>query len=220
MKQHFKFIVAIAILMNLSVGSKAIAEDSKWFLRSNLGISNLSDFSANSESVFGASVVADIRLGSGQVAGLGIGYRLNSNISTEFAWEYRSNDSEVSLANGKRFEEGNYASNTFFLNALYHFDSVTKWRPYIGIGLGWLQEIDIDLESSGQEFSYSANGDIGFQIMGGVDYRLSDTWQLQAELRFSDFSDIKLESENGSIGSFNNFEYSPMTFQLALVYAF
>jgi len=220
MKQYFKFIVFAIIVTSTSLGNQLYAKDSSWYLRSNLGISNLSDFSANSNSVLGATGEADIRLGSGQVAGLGIGYRYNHNLSAELAWEYRSNDSDVSLANGNRFREGNYASNTFFLNAIYHFDSASRWQPYVGVGLGWIQEIDIDLETADSEFSFSGNGDVGFQIMGGVDYRLNDVWRLQTELRLSDFSDLTLESESGSTGDFNGFEYSPTTFQIALVYSF
>ena len=91
---------------------------------------------------------------------------------------------------------------------------------YVGAGLGWLQEIDIDLEGNGPEQSYSGDGDIGVQLFLGADYALSDAWALQGEVRYARFSDIDLDGEARAEGSLTGLDYEPLTLQLGIVYRF
>ncbi|MBX2848791.1 MAG: porin family protein [Acidiferrobacterales bacterium] len=216
---YFKATLVTATFATL-LPNIANADDHGWFLRPNIGLSTLSDQTADSSGVLGATGQADINVDSGFVAGLGVGYRYNSNLAIELAWEYRTNDSSVILDNGVSVEESNYASNTFFLNAIYNFDSSNSWQPYVGAGLSWIQEVDIDLEVAGIESSFSSEGDLGFQVFAGIGYELNDHWQLQAELRYGSIGDIDLEAELNTLGSFSGADYDPTTVQLGLVYSF
>jgi len=215
------YIKSIAVMTACLVSNPLIAaEEGAWFARPIIGLSNLSDLNASGVGVDGANGSTLINLDSGFVAGLGLGYQYNDNLAAEIAWEFRSNDSSVILPNGTEFSDGNYASNTFFLNGMYYFDSSTQWQPYLGAGLAWIQEIDIDLEGGGRALSYSADGEFGFQLFAGLDYDLSDRLAVAAELRYTSFSDLELLPEEGAVGRFTGFEYEPTTLGLSLRYKF
>lgn len=222
MKHHIRSVAvkSTCILSVLLSPTVFAADDRGWFLKPNVGLSNLSDLSASVTGIGAFDGSADISTDSGFVAGLGLGYRYNSNWAAEIAWEYRTNDSAVTLSDGTLFSEGDYASNTFFLNGIYSFDSSSAWTPYLGAGISWVQEIDIDLEAGGNELSYSGDGEVGFQVFGGVGYSFNDNWALQAELRYGSITGIELDAESTALGQFSDLDYQPTTFQMALVYDF
>ena len=174
----------------------------------------------NPADIDGMSGEADINLDTGFTGGLGVGYRFNPRVALEFGWEYRSNDSSVTLNGSSEFDDGNYASNLFYLNGHYFFESSDKWQPYVGAGLTWIEEIDIDLERNGSEQSYSGDGDTGCQIFAGVNYELGNAWDLQTELRYGSISDIDLKGESGDPGAISGIDYETTTLQLGLVYRF
>lgn len=194
--------------------------NSNWNVRPYFGISQMSDLSAQTTGVGTVDGNAQVNLDSGFTAGLGFGYQINQNWTAELAWEYRSNDSETTLADGSVFTEGNYASNLFMLNAAYNFPASGKWHPYVGAGLTWLQEVDIDLELNGIEQSYSGDGSTGFQIFGGVNYPLTPKWNLQGELRYGSITGIDLVGEQNAIGTFTDMDYKTTTLQVGLTYKF
>ncbi|WP_395373244.1 OmpW family protein [Marinicella sp. W31] len=211
----------ILLLALLPCCGAAWADTEKgWFIKPVAGISQMSSTEGNSVGVGAQNGLFDVDLSSGFFAGLGVGYRYNANISAEFSWEYRSNDSETTLADGTLFSDGNYASSIFYMNGYYHFENDNRWTPYLGLGLGWIQEIDIDLEGMGPEQSYSGDGEIGFQAMFGLQYDLSENWTFNTELRYARFSSIDLEGEEAASGRINDLDYDPVTLGIGLSYYF
>lgn len=199
---------------------QGLAEDEGWYLKAHGGYSQLSDIDTDTAGIAGDQVATAISTNGGFTAGAGIGFRWTQNWALELAWEYRSNETETALADAAQFPDGNLASNAVYLNGYYHFRPTGKWVPYVGAGLGWIQEIDIDLEGSGPEQSYSGDGDTGYQVFAGANYHMTSQWYLQGELRYSRFSNIDLEGEGGSRGSFESIDYDPLTVQLAVIYQF
>lgn len=192
-----------------------------WFTRAWGGLSSLPDTRGTIDDFNletpGSSI--DVSLSGGFAAGAGIGYRYNPRIAVELAWEYRSNDSETDFESGTRFDAGNYASNTFFLNGFYNFDNRGRWEPYVGAGLSWVQEIDIDLEGNGPEQSFSGDGDFGVQLFLGSNYRLTKRWSAHGEVRYGVLSGIDLEGENVP-GNISDLDYDPLTLQFGINYRF
>lgn len=207
-------LLSVALLVPLS------SQAESWFIKPYIGLSNMSDITGNASNINNASGNADINLESGFNAGLSGGYYYNDKIAVEFGWEYRSNDSETNIGSSLSYPDGNYASNTFYLNGLYHFDKTSKWQPYVGAGLIWMQEVDIDLEFDVSELSYSGDGDSGFQVLAGVNYHLNKQWLIQLEARYSSITDIKLSGEGESIGNISDLDYEPTTLQLGVIYKF
>jgi outer membrane autotransporter protein len=198
-----------------------LAEDTRgWLIRAYGGYSLLDDQNVDSRGIGDGAASGDVEVDGGYTAGLGVGYRYSDRLEVELAWEYRSHDSEVKLDNGERYDDGDYASNTFWLNGRYSFSSAGPWRPYLGAGVGYIEEIDIDLDRRGEkERSFSDDGDIAWQIFAGVDYELTDAWILQGEVRYSFLDDVTLDEESGS-GRLSGLDYDPVTFQLGVVYRF
>ena len=216
MKSQFYFLNRLMLLpVACAIPGLSMAAESKTglYLKPLLGLSQMSNQTARVDGPGLSNGPASIGLGNGFNAGLLLGYRMNSNWSVEVGWEYRTNEAEITLANGDRFSDGNYASNQFFINGLYHFAGSGRWEPYVGAGLLWGQEIDIDLEQGGIEQSFDGQGDIGVQVLAGVNYRLSETWTIGAEVRYGRTSGIDL-------GPIKDLNYSPTTVQFSMGYRF
>lgn len=90
-----------------------------------------------------------------------VGRRLGMGWALEAEWFYRTNSVNSLVASDRRFTGGDAASNNFFLNATYSPGERFAWRgisPYAGLGLGYIQELDVDLEGAdGGEFSSSGS---------------------------------------------------------------
>ncbi|MDJ0778616.1 MAG: porin family protein [Gammaproteobacteria bacterium] len=215
--QHKQLIAGVGLL--ILTATPVMAEDN-WFVRPYIGLSEMSDLDADFSNIDSLSGKADIDLDTGFTGGIGIGYNYSDNFGVEVGWEYRSNDSEVVLAGSSEFDDGNYASNIFYLNGHYRFAPNGDWRPYVGGGLTWVEEIDIDLERSGEELSYSGDGDVGYQLFAGVDYRINPDWSLQGELRYGSITGIDLDGESGDPGEMEDLDYETTTLQVGLVYQF
>lgn len=214
-----RIYLAGVLLSSVSTSYYALAGEGEWYLRAHSGLSQLSDSQGQTQGIGTMDGEAKVELDSGFLAGMAVGYRYGPNWAAELAWEYRSNDSKVTLADGTTFGDGNYASNIFFINGLYHFTTIDSLEPYVGAGLGWIQEIDIDLEDSNNEISYSDDGNIGLQLYAGVNYLLNEDWSINTELRYADFPDNDLKGED-TLGNINSLEYNPLTFQFGVSYRF
>lgn len=219
-----KLVFAVTTICGFLCSQLAAADEEKWQIRPILGFSSLSDTGGVATSAaFDGGGALELSTSSGFLAGLGLGYRFSENWSTEIAWEYRSNNSSATLTQAQgqtNFTGGDYASNIFHINSTYHFSSGHALRPYIGGGLSWVQEVDLDLEVDTNEYSYSSAGDFGFQAFAGLDWALSDRWGMQAEIRYGSISDIELEAEQSSLGRLTGLDYEPVALQLGLTYRF
>lgn len=214
-KRHY-----ISTTILLALCAAPVAAEDKWFVRPYLGLSQMSDLNSDFTDIDNLSGEADIDLDTGFTGGLGLGYRYTDKVAVEFGWEYRSNDAETALNEVSEFDDGNYATNVFYLNGHYLFDKKDEWQPYVGAGLTWVEEIDIDLERGGRELSYSGNGDTGYQVFGGINYDLSDSWKLQSELRYGSITGIDLEGEGSDPGEFDGIDYETTTLHIGMVYDF
>lgn len=204
----------------VSLSATTVSADEGWYVRAYGGISEMSDINGDAVGIDGVDGKSDITLDTGFNAGLGAGYRFGNHWAAELAWEYRTNDSETELPSGAVYDDGNYASSTLFLNGYYHFARSGRWDPYVGAGLGWLQEVDLDLEDDSGEISYSGDGDFGFQVFGGVNYHFSEAWAANAEIRYGMFTDLDLEGESDAPGELQSLDYEPLTIQFGVRYAF
>lgn len=222
MKSTITSVNAVSLCLFLTTAQMSTAQTNRsesWYLKPTLGYSQLSDTSALTTAVGVADGSADIQTDGGFSAGAILGYQYNQRWASEIGWEYRSNDSQVTLADTQFFPDGNYASNTFFVNGIYNFEVAGKWKPYVGFGIAWIQEVDIDLEGLGPELSFSGDGEIGVHGLLGIGYQLTSQWALTGELRISRFAEMDLEGE-GNAGGFKGLDYNPNSFQLGLRYSF
>lgn len=215
-----KIVLNTLLLLTITLFTlPGTAAQHNWYLKPYVGLSELSDTSGNASDIEQLSGPVEVSLDAGFTAGLSLGYQYTDNLAFEFGWEYRSNDSTTTIDDQLTFNEGNYASSMFMLNAMYNFQSDGKFTPYLGAGLTWAQEVDIDLEQNGEELSYSGSGDTGYQLFAGVEYRFTPKWTANLELRYSAMSDIDLDGE-GSVGQISGLDYKSSGIQFGVRYDF
>ena len=214
--------IGLILVSSILISNSAFADDKgKWNVKLYSGTSTLSDQSTRQTDVASAGATGKIKNDSGFMAGGSVGYNYNNNLSAEIAWDYRSNDSKTNFSDGSRFNDGDFASNIIFVNGRYTLDPIaqTNLRPYIGGGLGYVEEIDVDLKSGGVERSYSKNSEMAYQFMAGATYPLTEKIDLDAGLRYVRVDNIKLKRENGS-GELRNVDYDPLSLAIGLSYKF
>ncbi|MBE1299434.1 MAG: outer membrane beta-barrel protein [Alteromonadaceae bacterium] len=190
------------------------------YITTQSGIGLVGDQSGTGNSADDFSGNWNTTLDTGYFAGFGVGYLYNDKLSGEIYWEYRSNDAQTRVSATGNEYSGNYASSTIYFNTYYHFASFDNWRPYAGLGLGYLQEIDIDLELAGIETSYSGDGDLGLQAIIGANYSFADRLDLSLEARYARFSSTELTGEGMASGTIDGFDYDPMSIAIGLKYRF
>jgi opacity protein-like surface antigen len=214
----------LSIIGCLLVSATAIAQNSDsnvngYYIKPYLGISKLSDSQADITNHTSLNGAYDLKQDTGFAAGLAFGYQYNSTISVELAWEYLSNETKIDTQQlGVNLTGDNTASNLLLLNGYYTFANQSNLSPYLGAGIGWLQELDVDIKQNGREQSFSDSG-LAFQIMAGVRYPITQHWHADLQLRYLKATLDELDAESGA-GKLKNVDYDPVTFQLGIVYLF
>jgi hypothetical protein len=135
----------------------------------------------------------------GWLAGASVG-RQWENLGIEVEWLYRSNDIDsLKLADGGR-GDGDLASTSLFLNLTWTFDgwgaAGARWRPYLGLGAGLLEEVDVDAVTAGLE-DYSDEWVPAGQVTVGLMRELSPHWAVFAEGRYLYAGEVDLSAESG-----------------------
>ncbi|MCU0867280.1 MAG: porin family protein [Planctomycetes bacterium] len=186
------------------------------YVRATGGLSLLPSTDLESGDV-GALQQADASFDPGFAYTFGAGYRVADDWSMEVELGYRTNPIDRVRNTGPTITEGDFASLGFFANARYHLPVTGSLQPYVGLGLGLLQEIDIDL-GGGTEVDYSDSA-LAIQAILGVDYRFSSRWALQLEGRYLQSFGQDLAAESGS-GITYDADYQPFSVLLGLSWSF
>ena len=203
------------LMAGLLTGSPvALAQSDGWSVVPYLGISQMSDQSAELVQASDLSEgELDVELDSGFTAGLSLRYSYpTSRWTSEVGWEYRSNDATTTTSDGTQLPGGNYASNVFVLNGRYGLTEGQRWTPWVGAGVVWVQEVDLDSEDANGERSFSDSGSVGLQVLAGIDLDLTDRLYLTSELRYARLTGLDLAEEGGSDqGVVKGIDYAPVT---------
>jgi outer membrane autotransporter protein len=171
----------------------------------------------------GAGTGLRAEFGNGWGFGGDFGYRYGNGWAAEVEWNYRRHALK-SLKGGSATiaSDGDYASNTLLINGLRRFPSGGAWTPYLGAGIGWVQEIDIDLTPSagGGERSYSTNK-FAYQLIAGTEYAITPQWRLTADARWLRVGSVSLDNETGNPGgTIGPLKYNPVSVQVGVRYSF
>ena len=155
----------------------------------------------------------------GTIVGMALGKHLNKDWDLEAEWFYRSN--EISSVTGGAFNgvsEGDFASTNLMFNALYTFYASDKIKLYCGLGVGLMQEVDIDMTIGGGEQEFSDNWVLAAQLILGASYPINASFSATAEVRYHYASSPDLEASNG--GSRLKADYSGYSALIGLRYSF
>jgi len=186
---------------------------------SRVGSSNFTESGA-----LGAGLGLRAEFGSGVGFGGDFGWRYGNGWAAEVEWNYRSHSLDALRQGGANLaRDGDFASNTLLIHGLRRFPTTSAWTPYVGAGVGWVQEIDIDVAPStgGPERSYSASSKFAFQLIAGVEYALTSQWRLIADARWLRAGSVRLDNEAGNPGgSAGSLTYNPFSVQVGIRYNF
>ncbi len=197
------------------------AAETSWSVVPYVGISSLSEQSGTAINVDELDRSGtDVSPGSGFVAGISLRHEYaRSRWSSDVGWEYRTNDASTAFVNGDDFAGGDYASNTFYINARYKLNEGRKFTPWLGGGLSVIQEVDLDATRPDQSLSFSSSGSLGWQIMAGVNYDLTRRLYVTTEFRYTAFTDLNLDNEQ-TRGLVSGIDYDPITLAIGLGFRF
>jgi opacity protein-like surface antigen len=164
-----------------------------------------SDFDGNRSDSFPSG---EASLDTGAVVGLAAGYRFNRNFAADLDYAYRSNDIDTikGTGGGTIADGGDLASVAIMANGYYYFDFAESWSPYIGLGVGFLQEIDSDVELVGFNDQKDLEDSVfAWQAMVGAEVPIDDSWRFYGEGRFMSAPSPELSNSNGSYSvDYNN----------------
>jgi len=187
---------AVVIALVLAGLTGAARADTGYYLTAIGGVGALADTSVDAAG-FNADAQFDAGFDAGAAAGYDFGrWRLEGELV------YRTNDSSSlrgTLPTG--WSGGDFSSLGIAVNGLYEFDlgGSPNVTSYAGVGLVWLQEIDIDFATPAGERSFSSDA-VGVQLLAGVNYRLTERWTMRAELRYLTTGSLTLEGEGAAAG--------------------
>jgi outer membrane autotransporter protein len=170
----------------------------------------------------GSGLNAEFKGGGG--LGGDIGYRYGNGWAAEVEWNYRRHSlSSLRQGGATLAQDGDFASSIILINGLRRFKSSPKWTPYVGAGIGWVQEIDVDIKplAGGGERGYSKNNKAAFQLIAGAEYALTQNWRLTADARWLRVGSVTMNNESGNTGgSVTSLDYNPVSFQIGVRYSF
>jgi len=173
-------------------------------------------FDESGSAMFGPGLKAEFDGGTG--FGGDIGFLYGNGWAAEFEWNWRRHDLESLRRGGTTLvTDGDFASNVLFVNGLRRFvRPAGGWVPYAGVGLGWVQEIDFDLNTGNTERAWSDQGKFGVQLMGGAEFPLGESWKLTTDVRLLRIGSVELPAEEGVTGLLAKPEYNPLSVQIGL----
>lgn len=210
---------AIAAASTIAAFGASAHDTAGFYANLYAGPSFLSSTNLTETRSAGGNVSGNASFDTGFGFGGAVGYRYGNGWAAELAWDYRSQGLKRV---GGTTADGDFASNTFFVNGYYRF---AKWgivRPFVGAGVGWTEEIDIDINRNGRSLSYSRSGAVAVQGILGGEIDLSAKWSLVGDIRAMGVSSGSFSSENGNAGGTlsGDLEYRPVSLNIGLSYRF
>lgn len=175
-----------------------------------INTANHTDFHAGNGDTF---IVGHSRFDTGYLLGLAAGYRFNTNFALEIEYSRRVNSiSSLEVMQSDPLSKGDLKSNAFLLNGFYYFDNFSDViLPYVGIGIGFLNDLDYETEIRGFGKNHSLDGQaFAFQGILGVEFALFDNVRFFTEARAmsasspdvkNDISDYNLAYDNYGINA-------------------
>ncbi len=218
MRRWNQWLARTALAAVLSVAATATAQEKETGLYAEIiaGWNFLGDETVNRDGE-----TAEASFSPSFVAGGALGWRFSPRFRMEAEMLYRTVAlDEIAFADEGLFTEGDYSSVAISANALFDFNlfGSEKAKTYAGLGLSWLQEVDVDFERDGVERSFSGD-EIGVTAMAGVNYRLSQDWDFNLELRYLNIGETEMEGEENAVGAVTA-DYNPISVMLGLGWRF
>ncbi len=91
--------------------------------------------------------------------------------------------------------ENQLKTDALLANIYYDFKPRGGFKPYLGAGMGWVRntsEVDrVPLAGTSKEERSDTKDNLGWSVMAGVMYHISEGWQFEVGYRFIDLGKVK-----------------------------
>jgi opacity protein-like surface antigen len=218
---HRPAVATVALLLAAGSLARAATPQREYYVDVYGGLTTL-----DSGDVIRAGSTTQGAYDRGFLAGAAFGKQVSSAWAIEVEWFYRSNEVE-SMKGGDLdgVNDGDFASTNLMFNAVYTFGQGGQGgsaragiSTYVGLGIGFMQEVDIDLTIGGVEEEHSDNWVPSAQLMAGVLYPVNDRFSAFLELRYHYAGSPKMDATDG--GDLVEADYNGVSATLGLRYAF
>jgi outer membrane protein len=108
------------------------------------------------------------------------------------------------------------------ISALYYFDSATRFKPYVGVGINYTVFFDEGFKSTPESLGFNdleLDSSFGFSLQAGIDYHLNDEWHVNASARYIDIA-TDARFKIGEIKGSASVDVDPMVYSIMLGYKF
>jgi OmpA-OmpF porin, OOP family len=183
MKTLLKFSVLLCAI-GLAVQAHAQPRANTWYGKADIGGSWIGD--TDLKEVFGPAVPgARVKFDPGVRFGLGVGY----NVTDWFAGEAEigMNWNNIDDMTGAQRVDAMFINVPFLVNAKFQLPNPSRFRPYIGAGVGGASSVlDVDELWYGNTRLWGSASDVTFAWQGfaGVQFDLNERMSLGVEYRF------------------------------------
>lgn len=213
------FVTALAAALALNAASAHAESRTGWYATAIGGLTSQSSQDFDLTGV--PETTAKASFDTGFLAGAAVGYQFDGPWQVEAEFTYQTVDTDrLSPEAFGPFDDSNYASTGLAANVRYSADlfGSPKARAFLGAGLVYLTEVDIDFEQSGVERSFSGDG-FGAQLLAGVRYDLTERFFVETAVRYLRATSIDLRGEAGETARLEG-DYAPLSATLAVGYRF
>lgn len=216
-------MTALAITF-LSTAASAEEATDRWYVSIYGGASVLGKQDARLTRVGQPDSAGDLSTRAGWLAGGAVGIRLRPALRGELEMTYRTNELERVSVGGLDAmpTDGDYASLMYMVNGYYDFaqwnTSFASLRPYVGVGIGYAQEIDSDQSINGAPVEFSGSK-AAYQLLAGVNWHYRSRWTAGLGIRYTDAGTVELKSSRGGIGPLRA-KYDALAIVASLGYRF
>ena len=217
------YATAIFIALGLFVRAASASEsmdEQAFYVDLFGGLSLLNSPSSNFTPVGGALVDGEADLKTGWLGGLAVGYEFNSWLRVEGEISYRRNSvSGLTTPGLDAATGGDYAALMFMANAYYDIADLDAgfavFTPYIGAGIGFAEEIDVDIDAAMPLAQFEGNG-FAYQFLAGVKWRYDSNITGGLGVRYTRAGNITLDGDTGTL----DVKYNPWAVILSVGYRF
>lgn len=132
-----------------------------------------------------ADVTTQFNMGPALLASVGYGF--GNHLRPELSLGYFSNEVDTIVSNGASVSNasGKVTSLSLMANAWYDLlDPASRWRPYVGLGLGYSRLSEKGVGVPGGVFADGSAGAFAYQAGTGVGYAFSDKLTLSLDYRY------------------------------------
>jgi len=204
--------LAVATLALLAPLSAQAALPTGWYVGGDLGM----PFQGDDESSL-SGVNNQIEYKTGWAMGANGGYAFGNGIRTEAELTYRHSQANAITGDNSGAAGGGIHNWSLMGNALYDFDTGTRFTPYVGAGIGTsLVDADNLRTINGGELNGNRYG-FAYQGIAGVAYGLDGGWAFTADYRYFATTDLRFKSNTGTRADTENTSHNLM---LGLRYTF